>query len=329
MGRYIEDIDISHAEEDISSMFSHQFSKEPLTSERHFIIPDKLGKGKIRRMKIKKGLEIVISDIELAKDLTVYVEANCKYLEINYCLSGKTTYEMNDQQFKIWEPKGHVYYSDHTKAQWKLKANVRSHTVEIRISPERLFGYFENEKDKKRIREMLEKQKGHMTSYQISPLIKKCIFEILQCPYRGTIKNFYFEAKVMELITLFFQEETFCLRHSNHSLENEEIKKLKKSRDIIMKRLDDPYSIKELAKRVGLNEFQLKKGFRQLYGTTIFSLIRSQRMEKAAWLMKMKGYNVSETASSIGYSNFSNFTVAFRKYFGCNPSEYLKYINRQ
>src|SRR5699024_9190856 len=70
--------------------------------------------------------------------------------------------------------------------------------------------------------------------------------------------------------------------------------------------------------------FQLKKGFRELYGITIFGFIRSQRMEQAARLMKMEGYNVSETASIIGYSNFSNFTVAFRKHFGCNPIEYLK-----
>ncbi|WP_419763402.1 helix-turn-helix domain-containing protein [Desulforamulus ruminis] len=36
--------------------------------------------------------------------------------------------------------------------------------------------------------------------------------------------------------------------------------------------------------------------------------------------------NVSKTASILGYSNMSNFATAFRKKFGCNPSEYLNSI---
>src|SRR5690625_647371 len=312
----------------IASILSHQLSEKPIATEQIINIPGQLGKGKIRRMEIKAGLEIVISDMELIRDLTVYIEEDCKYFEMNYCLAGETICEMNGQQFNIWEPKSHAYYADRTQAQLEFKANVRSHGVEIRIYPQTLLDYFEDERDKKIILNMLEDQKGQITSYQLSPLIKKLVFDMLQCPYRGIMKKLYLEAKVMELITLFSQEEIFCYRHTDHSLKSEEIKKLKKARDIILQHLDAPYSIKVLAKKVGLNDFQLKKGFRQLYGTTIFGLIRHQRMEKAAWLMQTKGYNVSETASIIGYSNFSNFTLAFRKHFGCNPSAFLKQIHR-
>ena len=307
--------------EEISSMLSHQFSENTLDQEQIFSVPDQLGKGNIKRMIIKEGLEVIVSDVELSKDLTVCMEPECQYFEMNFCLAGKTHGEMDERQFKIQEPRSHVYYSHRIQTNIEIKANVRNRTVEIRLSPGRMLRYFENETDKKRVRKMLEDQNGQITSYQLSPMIKRRVFEILQCPYRGMIKNIYIEAKVMELITLFFQEEE---RHSEHKLETEEIKKLKRAQDIILSCLDEPYSIKELAKKVGLNDFQLKKGFKQLYGTTVFGLIRSQKMEKAAWLMKMEGHNVSETASAVGYSNFSNFTVAFRKHFGCNPSEYLK-----
>src|SRR5699024_12394524 len=97
----------------------------------------------------------------------------------------------------------------------------------------------------------------------------------------------------------------------SHSFNPEEIKKLKKARDIVLNCLDHPYSIKELAQLVGLNEFQLKKGFRELYGITIFGFSRSQRMEQAARLMKMEGNNVSESASVIGFSSFSIFFFVF------------------
>lgn|SRR5690625_355553 len=72
----------------IASILSHQLSEKPIATEQIINIPGQLGKGKIRRMEIKAGLEIVISDMELIRDLTVYIEEDCKY------------FEMNGQQFK-------------------------------------------------------------------------------------------------------------------------------------------------------------------------------------------------------------------------------------
>src|SRR5699024_1798919 len=95
-------------------------------------------------------------------------------------------------------------------------------------------------------------------------------------------EKMYYEAKAMELIILFFQEEIFCSKYSSHSFNPEEKKKLKKPKNIVLNFLDHPYSIKKLAQLVELNKFQLKKGFRELYGITIFGFIRSQRMEQAA-----------------------------------------------
>src|SRR5699024_6048747 len=81
------------------------------------------------------GLEIVISDMELIRDLTVYIEDDCKYFEMNYCLAGETICEMNGQQFNIWEPKSHAYYADRTQAQLEFKANVRSMPLKFVYPP--------------------------------------------------------------------------------------------------------------------------------------------------------------------------------------------------
>ncbi|MGV2806306.1 helix-turn-helix domain-containing protein, partial [Clostridium perfringens] len=102
--------------------------------------------------------------------------------------------------------------------------------------------------------------------------------------------------------------------------------KLEQARQLVIHHFEQPLSIQQLARRVGLNEFKLKKGFRERFGITIFELVRKQRMEKAIWYMETEGYNVGETAVSVGYSNASNFATTFRKYYGCNPGEYLKAI---
>jgi len=318
--------DGSDSVSEITNILSHRFSEADTVSEQLIHVPESLGKGKIRRLIIKEGLEFIISDIELTRDMTLYIDETCNFFEMNYCLSGEIVCEMNGRKLHVLGPMSHVYYSGYTEGQLKTKANRRSHTVEIRMSPKNLLSYFDAEKDKQKIHDILLSKKGHITTNSMSPIMKKCIFDILHCPYAGPVKKMYMEAKAMELITLFFRETAFCIQHTSHSLAPEDIKKLNKARNIVLHYIDNPYSMKALAKKTELNEFKLKNGFRQLFGTTVFGLIRSRRMEKAAYLMKVQGYNVSETAAFIGYSNLSNFTAAFRKHFGCNPSEYLKDI---
>lgn len=318
--------DIQSYNKDMGSILSHMTLYEPLDDEQRFELPKMFGKGTIERMQIRKGMEIIISDMELAQNLSAHIEEDCGIFELNYFLSGETVFNYKDQQITIVEPTSNVCYFHDMKVHFETKANTHCHLVEIRMSPENLLHYFDREEDKEEIRHILQQKKGWIQSYQLSPMIKKSVFEILHCPYKGALKKIYFEAKAMELITLFFQENDLLFPAAEPSLHPEDIEKLKWARDIVLSRLEEPYSIPVLAKKVGLNEYKLKNGFRQLFDTTVFGLIRRRRMEKAAWLMEREGVNVSETAVMVGYSNVSNFTVAFRNHFGCNPSEYLKSI---
>ncbi|MDQ0177749.1 helix-turn-helix transcriptional regulator [Bacillus chungangensis] len=303
---------------------NHEFHEEPINAEQTILLPKEMGKGTIHRTKIREGMEIIISDVELSRNMTLYIHEDCEIFELNYCLSGETICKYNDKQLNIFKPICNVGYFQDTKVHLEKRAHIRSHIVEIRMSPVNLLRYFESEEDQKEIEKVLQQQKGHVKSYPLSPQIKHCVYEILHCPYKAAMKKIYLEAKAMELINLFFLENDPISQFPEAFMHPEDIKKLKWAREVVLDHLDKPYSIKSLANKVGLNENKLKTGFRQLYGTTVFGLIRSQRMEKAAWLMKIQGLNVTETAMALGYSNVSNFTAAFRKYFGYNPSEYLK-----
>jgi len=86
----------------------------------------------------------------------------------------------------------------------------------------------------------------------------------------------------------------------------------------------DPPSLLTLAHRVGLNDFKLKRGFREVYQTTVFGYVRMLRMEKALSLLEAGEMNVGEVASATGYSNFGHFSEAFRKRFGVSPRDFKK-----
>ncbi|GAB3499929.1 hypothetical protein GCM10027341_24230 [Spirosoma knui] len=64
----------------------------------------------------------------------------------------------------------------------------------------------------------------------------------------------------------------------------------------------------------------MKKGYKELFNTTVFGHIHQLRMQKARQLLAEKVMNVSETADYIGYSNVSSFSAEFKKRFGYSPS---------
>jgi len=77
----------------------------------------------------------------------------------------------------------------------------------------------------------------------------------------------------------------------------------------------------ELARLAGLNDYKLKLGFKELFGTTVFGYVRALRMDEARKILEQGEGNVSEAALMVGYHNISHFAALFRKTYGYNPSE--------
>lgn len=79
-------------------------------------------------------------------------------------------------------------------------------------------------------------------------------------------------------------------------------------------------SLGMLCRKFGLNEFKLKKGFKQLFGCTVFSYVQELRMKTARQLLVTGKMNVSEIADHLGYSSPNHFSAAFRKMYGYPPT---------
>jgi AraC family transcriptional regulator len=78
-----------------------------------------------------------------------------------------------------------------------------------------------------------------------------------------------------------------------------------------------------LSRKVAINECYLKKGFKEMFGTTIFDFYQGQRMEHAKYLLYEKGLSVTEVSVMLGYSSISHFSTAFKKHTGLKPCELL------
>jgi len=82
----------------------------------------------------------------------------------------------------------------------------------------------------------------------------------------------------------------------------------------------EPPSLRALARLFGTNDFKLKKGFRALFGTTVFGYVAARRLTVAHQLLTLPDESVQDVAARVGFTNPAHFATAFRRRFGLPPS---------
>ncbi len=131
-----------------------------------------------------------------------------------------------------------------------------------------------------------------------------------------------FKIKVLDLM--------LYLCNTNLS-ENETCKRsVKKSRVTLAKNIcnyltehmDSHVTISELAEIFHVSQTALKNSFKDVYGVSVYTFIRTQKMQAAARLLRQTDCTVLEIAGKYGYDNGSKFAYAFKNVMGMAPNEY-------
>ena len=149
------------------------------------------------------------------------------------------------------------------------------------------------------------------------------IAEIRACRFTGMIRYLFLESKMMELFVLQMEQaQTATEGKPNCHWTIADREKLYAVKDYIENTYLEEFSLKELTYKFNLNEFKLKKGYKQLFETTVFGHVHQLRMKKAQTLLQNKAMNVSEAAYFIGYNNVSSFCTEFKRRFGYSPGKY-------
>ena len=148
------------------------------------------------------------------------------------------------------------------------------------------------------------------------------INQILDPPSHGAAPNFFFMARIMELINCMLN----CMlndkaEENGTPVTHPDSEQAGKARAILENNLEYPPSLNELAARVGVSSAKLKQIFPRVYGMPPYTYLRKLRMEKAMRLLNNGQMSVTEAAYEVGYSSLSHFSCVFAKYFGIKPSE--------
>ena len=156
----------------------------------------------------------------------------------------------------------------------------------------------------------------------IDPELARAIREIIECKFTGELRRVFIRSKCMEILVI--QAEAFDRSgraKNGRKVRLSENEAIHHARDYLIKNIDNPPGLAELAKIVGLNEYKLKRDFKRTFHTTVFGYLSEHRLEKARKELAEKQKSVAEIAYQLGYSSPQHFSAAFRKRFGVAPSK--------
>lgn len=145
------------------------------------------------------------------------------------------------------------------------------------------------------------------------------VHEILHHPYDKPLQQFFYENAVRELLFLHLSQLRVT---AETKLKNKDIDAIYAADSILRERFQENITIPQLALLAGINEFKLKKGFREIIGTSVFKRLIYWRMEHAKLLLETTQESVASIALQTGYRSTPAFSAAFRALFTLTPLEW-------
>lgn len=149
---------------------------------------------------------------------------------------------------------------------------------------------------------------------------RRLAYDLLNPTYRGRMGQLHREAKVLELLALQLDALGDGTGPERGALSSLDLMRVREARERLLADLRDPPGLSELAASVGLTPKKLNRGFRALFGTTVFDYLAEARLQMARRMLD-QGLDVPLKALAwrLGYNQASNFVTAFRRRFGAPP----------
>lgn len=154
----------------------------------------------------------------------------------------------------------------------------------------------------------------------LDPGIETVIRQIVHCKYTGDLKKLFLLSKSIELLVLSAEACREASRREEQFIKNTTDKeKIIAVRDLINARLSSPPNLSEIARTVGLNEYKLKRGFKEMFQNTVFGYLTEKRLDLAQQYLLDTGKTAAEISQDLGYATPQHFNNAFKKHFGYTP----------
>lgn len=137
-------------------------------------------------------------------------------------------------------------------------------------------------------------------------------------------RNEYLRIKIYEILLILNNLEPAEYNQPQPYFLRPNVEKIKAIRTLMTEHPDAHFTLGELSKRFNIPLTAMKSCFKGVYGMSIYSYMRSFRMNRAALELRKTEKSVAEIACEVGFASPSKFASAFRAVMDVSPLEYRK-----
>jgi len=291
---------------------------------------ENVAKGSFSETLIDKGFYILTYQNNTNFIETVERDIDSSFIQFHFCIKGSCAFIFNEGRYKLGLNEEHslLLYNPKQDLPINLEINPNSWFVSILISIQKFHALFSKEADYITFLSDDNKDKKYYKDGDISPSMAIVLNQLINYNLNPSIKSLYFRGKAYELLSLYFnRSEDANIEQCPFLVDEANVIKIRKAKDIVIARMAEPPSLNELSDEIGLNLKKLKEGFKQIYGDSVFSFLLDYKMEIARKLLESGDHNVNEVGLKVGYSTSSHFISAFKKKYGTTPKKYVQSLN--
>ena len=97
---------------------------------------------------------------------------------------------------------------------------------------------------------------------------------------------------------------------------------LREAMTLIENNIEEPLTVPQIAKVLGVSQRQLERQFKKNVGCTVVQFGLLKRLQNARLLLISTDMSIRQIATASGFNTMSHFAFSFGKFFGRRPSDY-------
>lgn len=303
------------------------FKAEHGVEEKQTLLDHQIGNADFNEIWFE-GVHISHGRMRLNQNVELFAENDTPVIEMHFSLAGRSKARLlNSNQSVSFNDKQHnIYYMPSFEGTMSAeKHKDANHVFEVHFTEKYFKRLNSGNATLERFSELVDKQQAssmHNHNMDITASMAMIIAEMSNCNKQGALKRLFLEGKTLELLMLQVEQfESSGSFRPKSGIQPQDVDKLHHARYLLEQHIDDPCSLSDLARRVQLNDFKLKKGFKEIFGTTVFGYLRDIRMQQARKMLVDTSKSINEIAGYCGYEYVQHFSSAFKKKFGLSPSK--------
>ena len=260
------------------------------------------------------------------KKYIFYDKLDASFIQFHFCISGSITFNYNKGAYNLKLDEGKFLTLYNPEKHLTIDASVakNSKVISVLIPIVEFHKLFSSSSSDIPFFENKSLNQKHYSENLISNSILIVLNQIIKNDMDNSTRSLLYKAKIYELFSLIFKKTKEIDLDQCPFLNNDEnLNKIAKAKDVILKDIKNPPSLIELSKTIDLSLKNLKKGFKEIYGKPVYKYLFDFKMERAKQLLSNGNLNVNEVSYDLGYSSSSHFIAAFKKKYGITPRTYI------